>query len=680
MSTRDVTDLVIARVRLRAELRWDELAAVARDAARDAVARDVAPGPVVAAELAKREQARSREERREHGAALHVELAQIEQQLADDGESRLAKLVALLGLDGFEIDVLHACWAQAIEPALARLLLMIAESSDRGHLSETLIARLFRHAQHVQLGSESSLRTFAIVREHELVPGAPPVLSLDPNVRAWLLGHQELDDALVGRARLVRSAPALRDWPVESTVARLTRLLEDESRPRLRLIVRGRFGSGRATFAAVVARALGHALLCVDSSGLDELAFERVYVRAQRQAYLGGVALAWRGEPAAQRPMPAALPPFPLQFVIAEPGQAVARSSGMVDFEVTLDTPGPEERNALWRSLVPAASAWPEAELSRLGAAHRVEVGDIADVARKRVNSVSDALEEVRAATRRRIGDLGERLECPFAWDDLVLPANLRAELQDLVFEAGERASFWSNAEARRLFPQGRGLVALFSGPPGTGKTMAAQVLAARLGTELYRINLATIVSKWVGETARNLEHVLARAASTDVVLFFDEADALFAKRTNVEDAQDRFANTDTNYLLQAIESYQGIAILASNRKGNIDAAFLRRLRYCLDFPAPDEAMRAALWRSTVARLGGLEIAAALESQLTQLAASVELTGAQIKAAVLHAAFGARHDAIPMTLAHLLRGLERELLKEGRTLQARARERLVARA
>jgi SpoVK/Ycf46/Vps4 family AAA+-type ATPase len=251
------------------------------------------------------------------------------------------------------------------------------------------------------------------------------------------------------------------------------------------------------------------------------------------------------------------------------------------------------------------------------------------------------------------------------------VPEWLRGNLQDFIFEAHQRGVLWERPEARRLFPQGRGLIVLFTGPPGTGKTMASQVVAANLGLDLFRIDISTVVSKYVGETSKNLDRILSRAARMNAVLLFDEADALFGKRTDIKDAHDRFANTDTNYLLQGIENYPGIALLASNKKTNIDSGFIRRLRYVLEFPKPDTQQRLEIWSRVVGELAGEERLCALTSELSRLAESVELTGAQIKLAVLSALFMAQHERVALAMAHLLRGLERELMKEGRGISRR---------
>ena len=226
----------------------------------------------------------------------------------------------------------------------------------------------------------------------------------------------------------------------------------------------------------------------------------------------------------------------------------------------------------------------------------------------------------MREAARSRFGHLAQILECPFTTDDLVLPEGVKQLLEAIAFEAEERVAFWDQKEPRRLFPQGRGLIALFSGPSGTGKTMAAQVIAARLGQDLCRVNIAQLVSKWVGETPKNVEQVIRVAAENNVVLFFDEADALFAKTVNRDS---RCAGQVCQYRhrvpLAGYRRLSGVAILATNLKSNIDSAFLRRLRYLVEFPKPDAALQRTLWIKLVGALAGEKRAKALTPALELL-------------------------------------------------------------
>jgi SpoVK/Ycf46/Vps4 family AAA+-type ATPase len=207
---------------------------------------------------------------------------------------------------------------------------------------------------------------------------------------------------------------------------------------------------------------------------------------------------------------------------------------------------------------------------------------------------------------------------------------------------------------------------------------MAAQVIAAELGQDLFRVNLAHLVSKWVGETAKNVDWLLREAAALDAVIFFDEADAAFAKRsTEVRDAQDRFANTDAAHLLQAIENYPGVVLLATNLKGNIDPAFFRRLRYVIEFPKPDTALQRSLWLKLIEAMAGTEARLKLAPVVEGISSNLEATGGQIKYAVLGAVFAAQAENEILTAERLLAGLNRELGKEGRAIGPRERERIL---
>jgi SpoVK/Ycf46/Vps4 family AAA+-type ATPase len=304
-------------------------------------------------------------------------------------------------------------------------------------------------------------------------------------------------------------------------------------------------------------------------------------------------------------------------------------------------------------------------------------VGQLAALGERSPASGEEARELARTLTRPSLGELGTLLATPYDFSDLIVTAGVRSGLRDLCFEAGERSAMWASPAVRRLYARGGGLVALFCGPPGTGKTMAAQVIARELGLDLIRIDLASVVSKFIGETAKNLRRIFDAAADAHAILLFDEADALFTRRTDVRDAHDRHANTDTNYLLQLIEDYRGLALLASNQRQHIDPAFVRRIRYVFELARPERGERLALWRALVrevASAGELEL---LAGSLEALAATIDLSGAQIKQALLTGLFAARREHTGLAMAHLIRGVERELEKEGRALTPGERERLL---
>lgn len=610
--------------------------------------------------------------------ALGRNLARIEAALAELQDSRLRQLVRTFGLGEEDMDLLQACAAVALDPALGRACAYLHDHAQRAAMTEELAARLYGHGRCGVWPAESAVFRWELVLSATPNAGEPRALVCDPQVRDWLLGRPVLSDPLVGVARLHPARSPLADWPIEQTLAWLRPALDGQPRARLRLQLSGPAGSGRRTFAATLARHLGLPLLVIDADQAEDANWRHVFLHAQRQAYLDGCALAWVGESLSRRPWPQVVPDFPLQFLILEPGREVPPAPQLVEYRVHLPSPSSPERARLWREHLPEAGTWRRDEVEALAEQHRVQAGDIARAARLHPVSARDAGRLAREAMRARLGPLAQLLETPFRWEDLVVPASVRQSLSAIAFEAEHRTRFWEQATPRRLFPQGRGLLALLSGPPGTGKTMAAQVLAAHLGQDLFRVNVAQLVSKWVGETAKHFEFLLTQAAGMDAILFFDEADAPFARRSaEVRDAQDKFANTDAAYLLQAIESFPGVALLATNLKANIDPAFLRRLRHLVEFPRPDAALQRTLWQRLVAELAGPTQAAALEPTFAALSTGLDATGAQIKYAVLGALFEAQRGGEPLAPGHLLIGIERELAKEGRSVGPRDRERIL---
>jgi hypothetical protein len=603
-------------------------------------------------------------------------LATTEQQLVQDSDSRLALLIRIFGLNQAETDVLHTCLAIALEPNLGRVYAYLQDHNGRDYATESLVARLFGYGRCLPLSADSPLKTWGLIVTNSGRAGDPSRLECDPFVRNWLLGVDDLDEALIGLAQVVPVPVPLSNWPVEETATTVASLSGGVFQERVRFLVAGAEGSGRRSFVACICNRLGLPLLAMDSDRIAESNWPPVFIRAQRQAYLSGYGLAWYGESMGERPWPSLISWCGVQFIIGEVSEFLQPEAGVIDYRLELPDLSLEERQRLWKEMVPAAAQWPEGELVEMLQRRKTSVGQIVMAANRKVKTLPEAMEVLNGSSRRRLGSLAQPLTSSFRWNDLVVPDWLCQGLEDFLYEATERSALWENGETQRLFPQGKGLIALFAGPPGTGKTMAAQVIANALQLELFRIDLSSMVSKYIGETSKNIERILSRAQRMDVVLLFDEADALFGKRTDIKDAHDRFANTDTNYLLQAIEQYPGIAILASNKKANIDAGFTRRLRYVLEFPKPDASQRLKLWRGLIGELSGTERVASLDKDLKYLAEALEITGAQIKFSILSALFMARKEKTELALPHLLRGLERELMKEGRGLGRQMQETL----
>ena len=608
----------------------------------------------------------------------HDQLQQIEHALWQDDSSAVARIRAVFGLSQEEMSLFEACAAVAVDPSLVRLCAYLHDDVRRGFVTEELASRLYGHGRCGVWSADSALFRWELIQIQDRGPGEPQALSLDPHLREWLSGRYALPEILVGAIQLYQPVEEVRSLPIEEILEFINERVNKAPAGRVRIVVEGGRGSGRRTLAGAVTAKLRLPLTLINADEIEDRDWRRAYMLAQRHAFLERTAIAWHGEALHRRQWPAGLPPFPIQFAIVETGSELPPLESVSERRVRVPALTVAQRSALWRTFLPASENWPADEFQALAERYRVQPGDIVSAAAAGIMTPQQAGQRVREAARGRLGNLAQLLRCSFTWDDLVTPPALRDALEDIVYEATHRGVFWENAEAHRLFPQGQGLMALFSGPPGTGKTMAAQVVAATLGYDLFRVDLAGVVSKWVGETSQNFERILTRAADMHAIILFDECDAIFTKRTGeVRDAQDKFANTDAAYLLQAIESYSGIALLATNQKSNIDPAFIRRLRYVLEFAKPDASQRHEIWRKVVGALAGAERLAVLDTALRVLAESTDATGAQIKYATLGALFAAKRDAMPLELRHLVRGVERELAKEGRALGSRERERIL---
>ncbi|MEZ4367205.1 MAG: ATP-binding protein [Kofleriaceae bacterium] len=269
----------------------------------------------------------------------------------------------------------------------------------------------------------------------------------------------------------------------------------------------------------------------------------------------------------------------------------------------------------------------------------------------------------------QRLGDVAERIRELPRLEDIILPGDIADSLVEFQARLRYHRQVYEQWGMAGRATTGRGLTALFQGPPGTGKTMVAGALAGALGLELYRVDLSRIMSKWIGETERNLAKVFAAAEESQAIILFDEADSLFGKRTEVRSSNDRFANLEVNYLLQRLDSFVGVVILTTNFGTAIDPAFRRRLSFRITFPVPDEDVREQLWRAHLPP----ELPVADDLDLAELAQRYALTGGSVRNCVVRAAFLAAAEGGPLAQAHLVRAVKVEYrsvgkLTEGGTL------------
>ena len=354
-------------------------------------------------------------------------------------------------------------------------------------------------------------------------------------------------------------------------------------------------------------------------------------------------------------------------FVLAPPGESRRSAlSGCPTVQIDFSPPDRAARRVLWTDALERAGLRPDAaSVSEAADRFRLSARQIEAAAASLSHRGDFAAAPLIAAARAQAGadlsSLAQRVAPRHGWPDLVLPAACLRQLRQLAAAIRHRERVFTDWG----LSGGPGLTALFGGGPGTGKTMSAGVVAEETGLDLWRIDLSAVVSKYIGETEKHLDRIFAQARDGNAILFFDEADALFGKRSEVKDAHDRYANIEVAFLLQRLESFDGVAILASNLAGNVDPAFSRRLHFVIDFPLPDQALREQLWRAALPARAPL----ADDVDVGFLARQFAFAGGDIRVAVLDAAFAAAADEAPIDMSRLLQAVARQLLKQGKVPQ-----------
>jgi AAA+ superfamily predicted ATPase len=620
-------------------------------------------------------------------------------------ELRLLRLVELFGLSELEREVLIICLAPEVDLKYERLYGYLQDDVTKKRPTIDLVMRLLCHSIEARLSARRIFEPGSPLLEWELVglhddPGARrPVLparylKLDERIAGYLLGSDRLDERLLAlvdpqskkpgsqmpeevRERINQwSSSWERDWSARTPV----------------LYLHGRYGSGRHTAVQTLAKSLRIPCLMLSAAGLvmRNLRAGQAHRLAEREALLCGGLVCWSqvddlllvdGESELSQDRTAFIhvladgraPVVLLGSKVWEPGRML---NGRPFLRLAFPESSYAERKAAWTERLNGSSHFSEAEISSLAGRFHLTPGQIQDaVERARTlmwarDPASRTLlsSDIDAASRNQsqtwLGSLARKLIPHYQWEDIVLPRQQLATLRMICATVRQRPTVYGDWGFDRKLAMGKGLIALFSGPSGTGKTMSAEIIANELGLDLFKINLSAVVSKYIGETEKNLERIFTEAQDSDAILFFDEADALFGKRSEVKDAHDRYANIETAYLLQRTEEYNGLVILASNIKKNMDEAFIRRIHFLVDFPFPEEAERLEIWRRTFpAQAPKTE-----DIDLPFLARKLKITGGNIRNIILAAAFLAAEEQEAIGMRHLVRGASYEYQKMGKLI------------
>jgi ATP-dependent 26S proteasome regulatory subunit len=502
-----------------------------------------------------------------------------------------------------------------------------------------------------RLAAAGPLRRFRLMEEPEypLLSGSP--LFIDERVGRYLMGEDLADPRISSMVNAMNGGPCPRRH-----IAGVERLVQKvQASPRPVAMIVGPKNSGRRAAATVLASSFGLKLAELNPRPLESSP-DLLAVLA-REAILGGYALLVDVEqPEGKRLIEERLGRFDgLVLAIAE-----TRHEFSFDLPVTrLEPLEHEDRIQLWQDALGPRATGLRDDIAAVAMQFKFGPRTIAAAAQEG----RDLWRTARERASREIDALADRLVPHYTWHDIVLPDHVVQDLRAAAAQVRHQSRVYGDYGFAKKYPRGRGISMLLSGPSGTGKTMAAEVIANDLSLDLYRIDLSRVVSKYIGETEKNLRAVFDAAEASGAVLLFDEADALFGKRSEVKDSHDRYANIEVSYLLQRMESYAGLAILATNMKSHLDAAFLRRLRYVVDVPFPDATARRLIWQKSIPAempCAGLDFDAL---------ARLDIAGGNIAVIVVNAAFLAAQDGGPLDMRHLAQATRAEYRKLDRELR-----------
>lgn len=583
-----------------------------------------------------------------------------------DPPPAIDSLTTIFALSPFERDVVLLCAGVEMDSKLAAHCAEALGRDYRGSITFALALAKLPDPHWGALAPNAPLRRYHLVEIETQRGLTSAALRIDERILHYLAGVNFLDPRLEPLLER-RGRP---QWIAEkhrTVAAEIITAFDSEWKQPPVLQLCGDDGRGQEDIAALLAANAGrHCYLLrpeyIPATTAEVEQFVTLWTR--EASLLPAILLVQCGAsvltPAARQLLERL--PAPLIFANREPLR-VERAS--LRYEV--DKPEPAEQKRLWElALGPAAGGLNGllnelSEQFRLSAETIFTVGAAAPASAGHIDPAR-LWSACRSLSRPRLEDLAQRIHPVATWDDLVLPEMQMEILHQLAAQSRRRMTVyetWGFAERGR---RGLGISALFSGASGTGKTLAAEVLASALRLELYRIDLSAVVSKYIGETEKNLKQVFDAAEEGGVLLLFDEADALFGKRGEVKDSVDRYANLEVGYLLQRMENFQGLAILTTNLKSALDKAFQRRLRFTVDFPFPDTAQREAIWQRA------FPAQTPTEGLKPALLAQLNMTGGSIRNIALNAAFLAAEAGSPVAMKHLLQATRLEAVKTERPL------------
>lgn len=623
----------------------------------------------------------------------------------------LVRLAALFGLDAFEQDVLLIALAPIVDGRYEALYGYLQDDITRKQATVSLALDLLAPAGPERL---TRLAYFApkaaLFRHHLLNPAADPSrpgllqqpLAIYEEVVNWLLTLYRPGRDMAPFLKFERHPAGDDSWLPQPILAELARESKSQTNETALLAFHGPDDLARQTAGEWLSRISGYPFLSLDLAGLKqaEREIDQAISLALRDGLLTNAVVYLHGwDSYLTDDMP---PPELLEKICRHPGRVIISSQQqwqarqvartrpirwfhfptpdyahrqqlLTHFLAFEQTPRATPANPAGADSPTKLAPQPSSHLPLAALAGQFNLSlsqlrDVAVTARDmalqsgRPVAGSDLFAAARAHSNPRLAALARKITPRYEWDDIILPTDQLNILRELVATVRARPIVLEQWGLGKKLVASAGVTVLFAGPPGTGKTMAAEVIARDLGLDLYKIDLSGLVSKYIGETEKNLERIFTEAASSNAILFFDEADAVFGKRSEVKDSNDRYANIEVSYLLQRMEAYNGITILATNLRSNLDEAFLRRLQFAIDFPFPDPPDRLRIWQT----LFPAGVPRDPDIDWNFLSRRFKLAGGNIRNIIVGATYLAATNGQVVKMEHLLHAMRRELQKMGR--------------
>ena len=624
---------------------------------------------------------------------------------------RLERLTHLFELNHLDTDILMVCMAPELDLRYERLYAYLQDDVTKRRPSVDLVLNLLCASFEEKINARPRLQREAPLLKHDLIhlfddPNhiSPPLLSqyikVDQRVVNYLLDQDSIDSHLIPVCQCAVPHTDYDSLCMDSHIKHrlkviCTQAIHTKSHPVF--YFQGPYGAGKKATAHALCTELGLKLLTVHGkriAAMDEADSLQIIPRIFREALLQEAAIYWDSfdillndeKHALLSTVTRALesrtnPVFLTGDSTWEPMDALHNS---IFVRVELPPPNYTQRTRLWtKALEGYDSDISEHCIRSIAGKFRMTGGQIEDAAATALNlarwrnptSVSINADDLHAACRiqsnRSLSKLARKITPHYRWQDIVLPPDRIEQLREICNYVKYRSVVYDQWGFDGKLAMGKGLNALFAGPSGTGKTMAADIMAGELGLDLYKIDLSSIVSKYIGETEKNLARIFAEAETSNAILFFDEADALFGKRSEIRDSHDRYANIEISYLLQRMEEYEGVVILSTNLRKNMDDAFVRRMHFTVEFPFPSKRNRRRIWE----QIWPKELPLSPDIDTEFLSSRFELAGGNIRNIALAAAFLAADDGGSVNMDHLTKAIQREYQKMGKVVSRRDFER-----